>query len=241
MPAPLTYDSQGLTWDSPNFWDGTAAQPKHKMQTIKAIIDFSGYTATELSPIAQVIHDKMTENAADFASPPVTMVALQTLVTTYDEKLVDRASRASVDILAFNEARDALEEALGVLGNYVNSVAKGDAMLVEKSGFPSYDTVRTPDTAPPEAPTDLRLRHGDVSGVITIRYKTDRQPSTNEVQVNLGDPNNAADWAMKGIFRGGRADLTGLTPGTVVWVRVRTVGLKGVMGAWSDPAQIRVL
>ena len=35
--------------------------------------------------------------------------------------------------------------------------------------------------------------------------------------------------------------LTGLTPGLLLWVRVRTVGLKGVMGAWSDPAQIRVL
>ena len=82
---------------------------------------------------------------------------------------------------------------------------------------------------------------GDVSGSITIRYKTDRQPSTNEIQANHGDPNVAADWGTKGIFRGGRADLTGLTPGTVVWVRVRTVGLKGVMGAWSDPGQIRVL
>ena len=30
-------------------------------------------------------------------------------------------------------------------------------------------------------------------------------------------------------------------PGTVIWVRVRTVGLKGVMGAWSDPAKIMVV
>jgi len=29
--------------------------------------------------------------------------------------------------------------------------------------------------------------------------------------------------------------------GTVESASVRTVGLKGVMGAWSDPAQIRVL
>jgi hypothetical protein len=28
-------------------------------------------------------------------------------------------------------------------------------------------------------------------------------------------------------------------PGGLLSVRVRTVGLKGVMGAWSDPAQIR--
>jgi hypothetical protein len=30
------------------------------------------------------------------------------------------------------------------------------------------------------------------------------------------------------------------TPGTVVWVRVRTVGLKGAMGAWLDPCAVRI-
>ena len=36
-----------------------------------------------------------------------------------------------------------------------------------------------------------------------------------------------------------QGDLSGFTPGTAIGVRVRTVGLKGVMGAWSDLAQIR--
>ena len=43
------------------------------MNTIKAIIDFSGHTAVELGPIAHNIHDKMTANAATFPSPTVTM------------------------------------------------------------------------------------------------------------------------------------------------------------------------
>lgn len=241
MPAPLTWDVPGLTYDSGATWDGEAAnKPKH-MSNTKAIIDFSGYSAAELGPIAQTIHDQMDANAATFASPPVTMTALQTLVTTYDQKLVARASRATVDILAFNEARAELEDALAVLGNYVNGVAKGDPMIVEKSGFPSYDTSKTVDTSPPEAPSDLRLRHGDLSGTIIARYRPDRHPNTNEVQTNTGDPNTEADWHPKGMFQGGRAELSGLTPGVVVWVRVRTVGLRGVMGAWSDPAQIRVL
>jgi hypothetical protein len=50
-----------------------------------------------------------------------------------------------------------------------------------------------------------------------------------------------ANWHTKGMFQGGRAEMSGFTPGVIVWVRVRTVGLKGVMGAWSDPAQIRVM
>jgi hypothetical protein len=39
----------------------------------------------------------------------------------------------------------------------------------------------------------------------------------------------------------GKANLGGFTPGTVIWVRVRTVGLKGVMGAWSGPAKLIVV
>lgn len=58
---------------------------------------------------------------------------------------------------------------------------------------------------------------------------------------NTDDPNNEAGWHTHGLYKGGRVTLSGLTPGSVIWVRVRTVGLKGVMGAWSDPAQIRVV
>ncbi|MEQ1751460.1 MAG: hypothetical protein ABL974_18695, partial [Prosthecobacter sp.] len=118
MPAPLTWDMPNQTYDSGASWDGVLASPRKAMNNTKAIIDFSGYSAAELSPISQAIHDLMTLNAATFTAPPVTMTALQTLVTTYDQKLVARASRASADVLAFNEARATLEESLGVLGNY---------------------------------------------------------------------------------------------------------------------------
>ena len=240
-PTPLTWDTPGLPWDSGATWDGMTASKSKTMNNTKAIIDFSGYTAAELGPIAHSIHDKMTANAATFTAPPVTMPALQTLITTYDAKLIARASRASADVIAFNDARDALEQALGGLGNYVNTVAKGDPAIVDKSGFPSYTTSRTPDTNPPAAPADLRLRQGDLPGTIVARYKPDRQPSTNEVQTTSGDPNVEANWTAKGMFQGGRAEMDGFTPGVMVWIRVRTVGLRGVMGAWSDPAQIRVL
>ena len=241
MPAPLTWDSPGLTYDAGATWDGVVATKSKSMNTIKAIIDFSSNAAAELGPIAHSIHDKMTANAATFPSPTVTMAVFQTQITAYDTKLIARASNAKADVIAFNDARAVLEETLGVLGNYVNGIAKGDAALVDKSGFPSYDTNRPTNTAPPAAPADLRLRQGDLSGAMVARYKPDRQGSTNEVQTCTGDPTVEANWQTKGIFQGGRADMDGFTPGGIVWVRVRTVGLKGVMGAWSDPAQIRVL
>jgi hypothetical protein len=211
------------------------------MHKTKAVVSFNPYRAAELGPIAQIIHDKMLLNALTFTKPTVTMVDLQTLVTTYDQKLLARASRAKADVIAFIEAREALQDALTRLGNYVNSVALGDASVVEKSGFPSYSTERAPDENPPTAPTHLRLKQGVQSGSFLARYKPSRRNSSNEVQTCTGDPNNEADWHTKGIFQGSRADLEGFTPGIVVWVRVRTVGRKGVMGSWSDPAQIRVV
>ena len=248
MPALLTWDTPGLTWDSGATWDGVEASPpppsptkRKAMNNTKAIIDFSSYTAAELGPIAHNIHDKMVDNATTFTAPTVTMATLLTEVTDYDAKLIARASRASTDILAFNTARDELEASLASLGGYVNGIAKGDPVIVDKSGFPSYNTAQVIDTSAPAGPADLRLKHGDLPGTLVARYKPDRQPNTNEVQANTADPNNEADWHTKGMFLGGRADLDGFTPGIVVWVRVRTVGLKGVMGAWSDPAQIRVL
>ncbi len=211
------------------------------MTNTKAIIDFSSYTAAELGPLAQHIHDELVANVAVFATPTVAMPAFATLIATYNTKLVARESRASADIIAFNNAREALETGLNRLGNYVNDVAQGDSLIVEQSGFPGYLTQRSADTSAPVAPENLRLRHGDVSGSILARYRAQRQPSTNEVQINTGNPNTQADWRAAGIFQGQKAELTELTPGTKAWVRVRTAGLRGVMGAWSDTAQLMVI
>ena len=211
------------------------------MNTTKAIIDFSSFTAAELGPLAQHIHDELVGNISVFAAPTVAMPAFATQITTYNTKLVARESRALADKIAFNDAREAVETTLNRLGNFVNDVAQGNPLLVEQSGFPGYLTQRIADTAPPAAPENLRLRHGDVSGSILARYKAARQPSTNEVQINTGNPNTEGDWRAGGIFQGQKAEIPGLTPGTKMWVRVRTAGLRGVMGDWSDAAQIMVI
>ena len=241
IPDPFLWDTPSLTWDSAVTWDGLAPTTRNKpMSTTKAITDFSKYKDGDLGPAAQFIHDQMLANAATFTAPTVTMAALQTLITTYNTKLVAKASRASADTVAFRAARAALEPALSRLGNYVNDVAQGDVNIVELSGFPSYSTASPSLTGAPPAPQNLRLSRGSVAGSILARYKPQLQPSTNEVQINTGSVDTPADWHTAGIFKGQTAEITGLTPGARVWVRVRTVGLKGVMGDWSDPAEIIV-
>jgi hypothetical protein len=63
----------------------------------------------------------------------------------------------------------------------------------------------------------------------------------NEVQRCEGDPNTEANWHTVGMFSGGRALIPGVTPGTTIWVRVRTIGLKNVMGTWSESGKIMVV
>ena len=238
MAKPLKWNAPGAIWNSGLTWNGIAATSK--TMNIRAIVDFSSYIAAELTPVAQTIHDQMTANAATFPSPPVAMPALATLITTYEQKLAARASRASADVLAFNLARNNLEVALHDLGIYVNLTAKGDAMTVEKSGFPSYGGAQPGPAAIPAGPQDLKLRHGDLSGSIVARFKADRPNSFNIAQTNTGNPNSEADWKQAASFSGGKVTLSGLTVGGTVWVRVATVGAGATVGAWSDPAKIVV-
>ncbi len=207
----------------------------------KAITDFSGYTAPSLFSAGQVIHDQLTLNASVFPGGPMSLAAFQAEIDDYEAKMNARASGAYIDTLAFNISRHQLEGTLADFGNYVNSVAKGDAMIVAQSGFPHYETEHSPDYNPPAAPGNLVARQGDLSGSMVLRYRPGRQKSINEVATNIGDPNSEADWKPAGLFSGGKAVVSGIIPGTKVWSRVRTAGLKGVMGAWSDPAQLMVV
>jgi hypothetical protein len=207
----------------------------------KASVDFTRRHAAEMPEVAGRILERMSANAATFPAPPVSMAALGAQVEDYKAKFAARASRAAADVLALKAARADLNRTLGLLGGYVNHVAQGDPAIVEQSGFPSYATARTPDRSPPAAPENLRLEHGALTGTVLARFRAQRRPPTNEVQICTGNPNDETAWRTVGMFVGQKALLTGLTPGTFLWVRVRTAGLRGVMGAWSDPAEIMVL
>lgn len=211
------------------------------MNTTRASVDFTRSTAVELPVAAQTILEQMTANTATFPAPPVSMAQLGALIADYATCLAARASRAKADVLALTLARQALLAALGQLGNYVNLIAQGDPILVQQSGFPSYGTARSPDTSPPAAPDNVRLSHGVRRGEIIARYNTARPASTNEVQLTTGNPNLDESWQTVAVVAGQKAFLSGLTPGTNIWVRLRTAGLRGVMGAWSDPAEIMVI
>jgi hypothetical protein len=239
--VPLKWNAAGARWSAGLQWNGV--QTILQTMITKAIVDFSHYVATELNDIAQPIHDQMLASAATFTAPPISMVALATLISTYTAKLSARASNASADVFAFQVARAALEGGLHELGGYVNYTAKGDAAIVLLSGFPSYTVGAGAAPGPsaiPAGPQNVKLGHGALSGSIIARFKPDRQNSFNVAQICTGDPSVEANWKPGSQGTGGKITITGLTPGTILWVRIATVGPGGQLGAWSDPAKIVV-
>jgi hypothetical protein len=72
-----------------------------------------------------------------------------------------------------------------------------------------------------------------MSGEAEARFRPKRRRSPSEVQKCEGDPGVEANWVTVGIFTGGKANLRGIIPGTTIWVRARTIGLRNVMGAWE--------
>lgn len=207
----------------------------------KSITDFSGYAGSALITTAQTIHDAMEPIIAQFPKIPTTMADFQLMIANCNQALIKKASKATIDTAEFNVTRVALEEGLAGISGCVNTVAKGDETVVLSTSIPFYQTGNSPDYSAPAAPTNLVLRQGDMSGETIARYRPQRRSSMNEVQTCTGDPNVEANWKSAGTFSGGKATLTGIVPGTTIWLRVRTLGLKNVMGAWSESGKIMVV
>jgi hypothetical protein len=206
----------------------------------KARVNFSGEPEGNLSGPSHNIHTKMLANAATFTTPPITMADFLTTIGAWDLALQKAEDRSRDNITAKNNARGALEDDLRTLGGYVNTIANGDLATIELSGFPSYSTTRPAGGPVTFIPQNLRLERSAVSGAFTAKWDGDGSRAVYEVQTNNGDPNDPSKYVYRGSFTGGRAELSGFTPGATVWVRVRKIGTKGETGGWSDPASIMV-
>ncbi len=209
--------------------------------SVRARIYFDEMPSIEMEALARIIHKNLSAHPALFPQPPVSMADFLAQIDDFKAKILARVDGGTTAVNALRTAHEGMADRLRQLGTYVNTRAMGKLAETQKSGFPIYATRRPPDYSPPPAPQDLVLRHGKLSSTIKVRHRPARRRSVNEVQVCLGNPDHEENWTHACYATGGNAELENLPPGAIVWVRVRTNGLKGVFGPWSDPAQIRVL
>jgi hypothetical protein len=138
----------------------------------QAIIDFSTYTEAALPVTTDVIAAELTLNAATFPGLPVTGAALQLQNNTYRTILgkPDYAGKAA-DLGA---ARLVLETSLRSDGVLVNTIAKGDLVILQKSGYPLS---KTPQPIGPLPKSTLELTPTNNKGEFTFKIKGVKQAS----------------------------------------------------------------
>ena len=215
--------------------------PTDTVMSLRARIYFDELPSPELKTQAQIIHNGLAAHPDLFPNLPISLPDFQAQINDFNIKLQERQSGATAAVAALRQAHVALAQTLRTLGQHMNIVALTHPNWVERIGFPTYATRRPPDYTPPPAPQTLVLRHGTLSGTLKARFHPSRRRSVNEVQICLGNPDREENWTRACYASSSKADLQNLPPGALVWVRVRTLGLKGLFGPWSDPAQIRAI
>lgn len=128
-------------------------------QKQKAIINFRSYQEEELEPVTTIIINQMTTNALSFPALPVAVATMTTQIGAYSTILgKPEYAGKSADLAA---ARDIVEESLSSNGTYVNQVAKGNPVLLAKSGYP---LTRIPQPVGPLPKTTLKAKSTDNEG-----------------------------------------------------------------------------
>lgn len=121
---------------------------------------------------------------------------------------------------------------LTALSDHVQSVSKGDLMMLQSTGF-ELQGVPAP-IGELLAPTKVSARTNGVAGVIKLRFNRSRGATHYVVQRASANPNDEASWETLDTVSAASFEDTGLTSGTKYWYRIAAKGFTTTSG-WSNP------
>lgn len=200
---------------------------------MKLNIGFSQFSDTGLADKAEAVIKALTGNAP-FPTPNPALATISALTKALRDAIASSGAGRTEAIAA---ARAALTAALVALAaNLIATEGVTEADLAT-TGF-DLPAARTRTSAPPEAPTNVRLKPGTKSCTIVPRCDavTSGGVRVYEAEWTL-DPNNGS-WNNGGSFPSSRAmELNGLPRAKDVWVRVRVQGTNGHQWAPMGPAR----
>jgi hypothetical protein len=210
----------------------------------KAKLELQKKTVADLIQLARHIVLMMTGNV-NFTTPnpalaDITAKALA-LETAYEASLEGNHAKVAES----NQLKQDLKHLLSFLAMYVNNIAQGDVQKIFSSGMELSKDSEPVGMLP--APGDVRLEKGSNEGKIFVRftkvenaksYEIDYSESA-ETQLNLPDNLEDIPWEHAGTSTGTKFEITGLSSGNRILVRVAAVNAEG-QGTWSDPATMVV-
>jgi hypothetical protein len=183
---------------------------------------------------AQEVHDKLTANAALFATPAIQLADFKTAIDDLQTAQQATLMGGVAATIFRDEKKLIVQNMLRTLAAYVTSVAQRDATIITNAGMElakigpvRYDFI--------DVPTDLRAVCIG-GGIINLRWQKVRNAKSYEVEYTL-DPNVDSSWQRMPVISGSSTMVNALTRKEEYWFRVRTVGTRMLFSDWSSPAK----
>jgi hypothetical protein len=136
------------------------------MAKISVIKGFSKLADAEIGVKAQSIVNQMTNNP-NFTTPTPSLEDVSTAITAYDNALADMPTGGKEKTALKNEKREALEEILADLAEYVEQNCQDNEAIALSSGF---DLAKKPaKIGKLPKPATIEVKDGDNQGEVDIK------------------------------------------------------------------------
>jgi hypothetical protein len=203
----------------------------------KSKLELAGLDPDGLTGKADSVGTAMTGNV-NFPDAAALLAQLAAANITAKAKVIVQKNTMIAAVQATKDRDAALEvvgQALTAVGAHVDSVAKGNPVIIESAGLGVKGAAT--HIGPLGQVQNLSLTAGDNPGEVDAHWEPMRGKTHYELMRCVGDPSVEANWVLIGSSSGSKKALMGLPSGTSVWVRVRAVAPKPEHnGPWSQPA-----
>ena len=199
---------------------------------IKSVVDFSGESDANLLKITDKIIAGMTDNP-HFTNPIPAVPVLKAKRDSYDASLTAAGTGNRADIAQKNANREELEEELGTMGNYVNTIARGNQAVLATTMFPL-----TKEREPAYLGTidNLKLTPGINAGTINCKLTRVKNAKSYTYHVTEDPMSDESVWRSF-VSTSSKFAFENLVPGKKYWIKVTAVGTRGQSVQSSATAQ----
>ena len=203
------------------------------MKIFKIYFGFYRLPDALLIAFVQRVISMMSGNPA-FATPSPTLASATTLLNNFITACNNAADGGKTLTAIKRQERALLTAALRLLASYVEDISNNDEAVLLSSGFDIYSGPFAPRPVP-DAPQNLRLKDGVISGTMNVQVAVNRIANVYELRYTTDEFGPNARWTNLPVSTSSKMTITGLQPGATVWVQVRCINSQGV-GNWCDPA-----
>ena len=170
-----------------------------------------------------------------FNNPKPALAELSSHLAAFTTSASAAREGGRVDTAAKNAARAVVQEDFRQLGQYIDDTAVTFEDFLS-SKYP-LQKERSPIGIQP-APSNLRIKHGKVSGSLDALCDVNDHRVMYEWQTATGQ--TPAEWITQPSTNSSRASFSGFTPGTWVNTRAR-IRVPAGAGDWSNVVQIMMI